>query len=72
MTLAGVQPGDLVEVDVRGVRFIARVTAKDRSGLGIEPIGRAYTWRRATATQVVEHWRKRRSRKPSSAPVALS
>lgn len=72
MTLASVHPGDLVEVDIRGTRFIAKVTAKDRQGLAIEPIGRAYTWRRASAQQVVEHWRKRRARKPAAATAVVS
>lgn len=59
MKLQGVHEGDIVECDIKGRHFFARVTGKDAAGLSIMPITRE-TWRRATAGQVIGHWRKSR------------
>jgi hypothetical protein len=63
MNISGVRPGDLVRCDVNGWRFIAEVRDRRPGELEIEPIGSKATYRKATARQVVEHWRKSRKAK---------
>lgn len=59
MKLGPVHEGDIVEVDIQGRRFLARVKGKDQTGVCIQPIGRE-TWRHATAREVIGHWRRSR------------
>jgi len=59
MKLTSVHEGDIVEVAIKGRRFLAHVKGKDATGLAISPIGRE-TWRHATAREVVGHWRRSR------------
>ena len=57
--LAPIQPGDVVEVDKKGRRFLAHVLGRDRDGtLRVEPVCRGVSWRRASAREVVRHWTK--------------
>lgn len=62
MRLAGIKPGDLVEVDKRGARFYARVTVANAPGLGgisfmpLDPTRCSY--RGASAREVVGIYRK--------------
>lgn len=62
MILAPIQPGDIVLGDVKGRRFHATVTGKDKTGLAVEPIERGVTYRHLAANQVKGHWRQRRRR----------
>ena len=62
MTLASVREGDIVEVDIRGLVFLARVESKERGGVVIKPVCRGISYGFASAKQVREHYRKRRSR----------
>ena len=59
MKLVSVRAGDIVEVDIRGQRFLAKVEAKDQTGLDVEPLCRGVSYRRATSRQVCSHWSKR-------------
>jgi hypothetical protein len=70
MTLTSVHPGDIVECEARGHRYLAVVIGRGRGRLEVEPIRKAecsiykqgiYT--DVTARQVLGHWRKRRSRR---------
>lgn len=72
MTLSSVRAGDIVEVDVRGFRFLAKVRAKDRDGLDITPLPKNVSCQRATARQVTEHWSKRRRRATAPAEAAAA
>ncbi|MBA2644346.1 MAG: hypothetical protein H0U80_02755 [Solirubrobacterales bacterium] len=65
MKLAGINAGDIVEIDKGGRRFLARVAQPDdRPGaangrLPIDPIHRGISWRQASAREVVAHWARR-------------
>ena len=61
MRLGAVRTGDIVEVDVRGVRFLAHVEGTEVGALLIKPLCRGVSYRRATARQVLGHWRRSRS-----------
>lgn len=52
-----IKAGDLVECDVRGQTFFARVVDRDEK-LVIEPLSQQITFRHVTARQVVGHYRK--------------
>ena len=56
--LQGIVAGDIVEVDIRGRRFLARVSAADTGGLGIAPVERRVNHFHCRAHQVVAHWAK--------------
>lgn len=60
MKLTSVREGDIVEVDVKGRRFFAQVKGKDQTGVTVKPITPGITWQRATARQIIGHWRKSR------------
>lgn len=67
MRRAPIEPGDLVEVDKKGRRFIALVIAVDPGGdVRVEPVCRGVSWRAATSRELVRHWKKaaRRRRQP--------
>ncbi len=58
MRLVGVAIGDLVRVDKRGRLFYAQVVGFDSGELLIEPLDRHTSDRRASAREVLAHWRK--------------
>jgi hypothetical protein len=66
VNLAGIKPGDIVECDVRGVRFHALVEIRPvERGLAVKPLARNVTRHEVTARQVVAHWRRsKQSRTP--------
>ena len=57
MRTQGVKPGDIVECDVRGQTFFARVVELG-DAISIEPLSRQITYRQVTARQIVGHYRK--------------
>jgi hypothetical protein len=57
--LAGIQAGDIVEVDRRGRRFHAVVTDTAAGGLAVEPLDRRISYRSCRAHEVLAHWSKR-------------
>ena len=59
MRLQGIRAGDIVEVDVRGRRFLARVSDTDADGLRLLPLERRVNHFQCRAHQVVGHWAKR-------------
>lgn len=66
VTAKGIAPGDIVEVDKKGRRFHALVTAltqgeSGRFELDLRPLDRRITWRSATVREVVAVWRRARS-----------
>lgn len=63
MKLAGIRRGDVVECDVKGRRFYAlveRAATADERQVDVRPITPGITYRRVTARQIIEHWRKAR------------
>lgn len=52
-----IRPGDLVECDVRGQRFFARVEEVDKV-VRIAPLSRQITYRSVSARQIIGHYRK--------------
>ena len=65
ITSKGIAPGDIVEVDRKGRRFHALVTAIEqresgRFDLELRPLDGRSTWRSATVREVVAVWRKAR------------
>lgn len=56
MQLQWIHPGDVVEVDVRGFCFMARVKSTNHGALRIQPIDNRVTYFRASARQVVGIW----------------
>ena len=58
MRTGSIKAGDIVEVDVRGHRCLARVRGRERSRLRIAPLCRGVSYQEATARQVVGHWRR--------------
>jgi hypothetical protein len=63
VTSKGIAPGDIVEIDRKGRRFHALVTAIDRRESGrfdleLRPLDGRSTWRTATVREVVAVWRK--------------
>lgn len=61
MTLSSVKIADLVEIDKKGRRFIARVIGFDAPkgkavGLRLKPICKNITWTTATAREVIGIW----------------
>ena len=57
MRTQSIKAGDIVECDVRGQSFFARVVDTSDK-IGIEPLSRQITYRQVTARQVVGHYRK--------------
>lgn len=52
-----IDQGDVVLVDKKGRRFMARVTSVEEDGtFKIQPIERWPSWRSAHRTEVVGHW----------------
>ena len=78
LTSKGIAPGDIVEIDRKGRRFHALVTAIEqrdsgRFDLEVRPLDGRSTWRSATVREVVGVWRRgarrgdRRRRRPGRA-----
>lgn len=66
LTAKGIAPGDIVEVDKKGRRFYALVSAlsqgeSGRFELELRPLDRRITWRAASVREVVAVWRRARS-----------
>lgn len=66
LTSKSIAPGDIVEIDRKGRRFHALVTAIEqresgRFDLEVRPLDRRSTWRTATVREVVGVWRKSRT-----------
>jgi len=59
MRLAGIQTGDIVEVDRLGRRFHALVTGNAPGGLSVQPLDKRITYRTCRAHEVRTHWSKR-------------
>jgi hypothetical protein len=57
--LAGIEIGDIVEVDRLGRRFHALVTGNSSGGLAILPLDRRISYRTCRAHDVLVHWSKR-------------
>jgi hypothetical protein len=65
LTSKGIAPGDIVEIDRKGRRFHALVTAIEQRGSGrfdleLRPLDGRSTWRTATVREVVGVWRRAR------------
>jgi hypothetical protein len=59
MRLEGIHTGDIVEVDRKGRRFYALVTASAPGGLAIQPTDRRVNHYTCRSREVVGHWAKR-------------
>jgi hypothetical protein len=59
MRIAGIQAGDIVEVDRLGRRFHAVVTENAPGGLAVQPLDRRVSYRSCRAHDVIAHWAKR-------------
>jgi hypothetical protein len=75
LTSKGIAPGDIVEIDRKGRRFHALVTAIEqrdsgRFDLEVRPLDGRSTWRSATVREVVAVWRRAIPRGPAAAPGA--
>jgi len=57
--LAGIQTGDIVEVDRLGRRFHALVTGNAPGGLAVQPLDKRVTYRSCRAHEIRVHWSKR-------------
>jgi hypothetical protein len=58
MNVSPIRAGDIVEIDKRGTKFHAIVTAPAAGGeLPVRPLERWATWRTARPSEVVGHWR---------------
>jgi hypothetical protein len=62
--LEGIEPGDVVEVDVHGRRFFAIVSGPAPDGLALRPIERGVNRFSCRSRQVVAHWAKRGRPRP--------
>ena len=71
MRLAGIQAGDIVEVDRLGRRFHALVTENAPGGLAVQPLDRRVSYRSCRAHDVVAHWAKRGRLRADDAPREL-
>ncbi len=72
MRLEGIQTGDIVEVDLRGRRFFAIVTAPAPGGLAVAPIDRRINHYSCRSREVIGHWAKRGRPRASSEPLRPS
>lgn len=59
MKLASIKPGDIVQIDKKGRRFLAIVDEKVERGLKVKPLDKQITWHDAKSTEVITHWSKR-------------
>jgi hypothetical protein len=70
MRLAGIETGDMVEVDRLGRRFHALVTGNAPGGLAILPLDRRISYRTCRAHEVLAHWAKRGRPRATDEPLA--
>jgi hypothetical protein len=70
--LAGIQTGDIVEVDRLGRRFHALVTGEAAGGLAVQPLDKRVTYRSCRAHEVRTHWSKRGRLRPIDEPPERS
>jgi hypothetical protein len=63
MRLAGIKPGDIVRVH-DGLPYLAEVIGQRGARVRVAPITGPRGVRTVTSREVVEHWRKARSRQP--------
>jgi hypothetical protein len=69
MRLAGIESGDMVEVDRLGRRFHALVTGNAPGGLAIQPLDRRISYRSCRAHEVLAHWAKRGRPRATDEPL---
>ena len=68
--LAGIRPGDIVQVDRKGRIFHAKVDEVGTQELRFTPIEPRITYRTCTAREVIDHWSHHgQSRRTSGAAV---
>jgi len=58
LQLAAIEPGDIVQCDVRGRIFYGLVVEKGNRELKLRPITANISYYTVTANEVKEHWRK--------------
>ncbi len=58
MKLASIRPGDIIEADVRGLRFFARVEDEPNGQVQVEPLTSRVSYRLLKPRQVVGHYRR--------------
>lgn len=58
MNITNVKPGDVVECDVRGIRFFATVEETNKGEVHVKPHSRQINHFHIKATQVVGHYKK--------------
>jgi hypothetical protein len=68
MRLAGIKPGDIVRVH-DGLPYLAEVIGQDGARVHVTPITGPRGVRTVTSRDVIEHWRKARSRQPGGSPA---
>ncbi|MTD47130.1 hypothetical protein GKE82_24640 [Conexibacter sp. W3-3-2] len=71
MTTANLRPGDLVEIDRKGRRFLAIIDTIDTGHLTLTPLQRGISYREATSREVVRAY-KRVSRSAPGNPTPSS
>ena len=64
MRLAAIRAGDIVRVN-DGLPYLAEVVGQDGVRVRVSPITGPKGVRTIASRQVIEHWRKARSRQPS-------
>jgi hypothetical protein len=57
-SLNTIQPGDIVEVELRDRKAFCHVEGKGNGELQIRAITPGFTWRTCTARQVISHYRR--------------
>jgi hypothetical protein len=62
--LAGIEPGDIVLVDLHGRRFLAYVKGPAPDGLAVQPIERGVNRFTCRSRQVIGHWAQRGRPRP--------
>lgn len=75
MQLQTIQPEDIVEIDRRGFKFLARVKRVDNGTLRLQPVDNRVTYFHASARQVVGIWhanKATRRRKAEEAEAELA
>lgn len=67
MDLTTVTPGDIIEAQVKGRKFLAFVEEKHYRSLVVNPVQHGVTYRTVKSTQVLGLWKKSKQR-PRSRP----
>lgn len=58
MQISKINAGDVVECDIKGTVFYAKVMEKTDGGLSVQPITKNVGYFSATSRQVIGHWKK--------------